>query len=271
MLLDIVGVPVELSLKLPAEEKALVESNFSTFEPLRRVRPKVQIVVEPAQGQRYRVSWKGTEDDIAETALDELIHHVETFLVMGLQLARPELLFLHSAVLEIDGAAMMISGASGNGKSTLCWALTHHGMGYLSDELAPVDLAEAISPQVYAYPHSLNLKRCPGGDYAIPPATPFTGWTHHIPPATLKSGLCRGPVPLKWLFLVEHVEGDPAISPLSHADAAFRVYPNILNGLAHEGAGLGACKQLTRAVSCFSLKSADLAETCRLVLDTITK
>jgi hypothetical protein len=66
-----------------------------------------------------------------------------------LQKLRPDLYFIHAAVLQRSDAAVMLVAPSGGGKSTLCWALLHHGFRYLSDELGPVDLEQL---NVHSYP-----------------------------------------------------------------------------------------------------------------------
>src|SRR5262245_48878322 len=65
---------------------------------------------------------------------------IDEQLAIGFQRLRPELLFLHAAVLAAGERAFLLVAPSGGGKSTTTWALTHHGFGYLSDELAPVEL-----------------------------------------------------------------------------------------------------------------------------------
>ncbi len=49
-------------------------------------------------------------------------------------------LILHAAVLEKNGAAVILPGNPGSGKSTLCAALTMEGWNLLSDELAMIDM-----------------------------------------------------------------------------------------------------------------------------------
>ncbi|MEM7707359.1 MAG: hypothetical protein AAF358_17505 [Pseudomonadota bacterium] len=270
MLLEIVGVPVELNLELDDEAESLVRSNFGAFRPLSRGRPKVRISAEN-RGEGYRITWVSGHDEAVDSGRDELIHSIESYLVMGLQFARPELVFLHSAALEFEGRAFLISGASGNGKSTLAWALTHHGCAYLSDELAPIDLTDPKRPIVNAYPHSLNQKRCPAEPYALPEGTPFTGWTYHIPVNRLPSGVCYEPRKVFAVFLVEQTRGEPVATPLSAAEGAFRLYPNLLNGLAHEAAGLKAARSLSQNQGVYLLESADLTATAKLVLETLNQ
>ncbi len=270
MLLEIVGVPVELRLDLDRPTHSLVTSNFQAFRRLKRGKPKVVIAAEGVDDS-YKVTWESGHDEAVDSARDELIHSIETYLVMGLQFARPELVFLHSAALEFEGQAFLISGASGNGKSTLAWALTHHGCAYLSDELAPVDLSSPKRPEVVPYPHSLNQKRCPGQPYQLPEQTPFTGWTYHVPANQLPAGICYESRVVRDIFLVEQTPGDPAIAPLSTAEGAFRLYPNLLNGLAHEAAGLKASRVLSQDTNLFLLMSAELTSTCQIVLETLKK
>ncbi len=62
---------------------------------------------------------------------------------------------LHAAVLERDGAALVLPGAPGAGKSTLCAALAGHGWRLFSDEMAMVDLR---SSKLVPNPRPIGLK-----------------------------------------------------------------------------------------------------------------
>lgn len=54
-------------------------------------------------------------------------------------------LIVHAAVVERDGHALIMPGAPGSGKSTLCAGLVSRGWRLLSDELTLVDLEEGWS------------------------------------------------------------------------------------------------------------------------------
>lgn len=64
-------------------------------------------------------------------------------------------LMLHSAVVEREGAAMLLPAWTGSGKTTLCAALIHRGWRYFSDEFAMVRLSDGLLAPV---PRPLPLK-----------------------------------------------------------------------------------------------------------------
>jgi hypothetical protein len=65
--------------------------------------------------------------------------------------ARPDLLWLHAAAVERDARALIILGASGQGKSTLSTALCELGWRLLSDDIVPVSMASDIA---YPFPQT---------------------------------------------------------------------------------------------------------------------
>ncbi len=270
MKIHIAGVTIAFEFSLEPSDEALLAENFAAFEPApRTANAQATISVETFDDQ-YRVIWNEAESGgVATTDRQELIYHVEGFVVLALQLARPGRLFLHAAVLSHQGKGFLLTGASGNGKSTLCWALTHHGCQYVSDELAPLAVLPDGQVESDAYPHSVNLKSSPNGRYGVPPETPYTGWTYHIPAKHLAGGFCNTSVPIHGIFLVKHHAGEPTIRQTAISDAMFQVYPNVLNGLAHSASGLSAVKAICQALPVFDLRSNCLDRTCQMVLEAL--
>jgi hypothetical protein len=164
------------------------------------------------------------------------------------------------------GEAVMLVAKPGGGKSTLTWALLHHGFGFLSDELAPVDLDTL---KVHPYPRTLALKRKPPGSYPLPQLTVITSRSLHV--RDVLGSVVRAPAPLGAVVFL-HYDPDasgPTIRRLTSAEAGARLYANTLNPLAHAGDGLDGAVRITAASPCYELVSADLPATCALLARTL--
>lgn len=193
------------------------------------------------------------------SGLADLIYVVEKTLTIELQRHRPELFFLHAAVVSAKGRCVVIAGESGAGKSTLCWDLCNAGFKYLSDELAPVNLD---TMQVEAYPHAICLKRITEHMPALPGETIRTGSTMHIPVEAIPGGFERTPSDIDAIIFLKHSDGDtvPRLAEMAKSEAAARFYANGLNQLAHERDGLKAAARLAATGSCFTLARGNLGD-----------
>lgn len=206
---------------------------------------------------------------IVSTDTGEFLHELERNVVIDLQKRRADLYFLHAAAVEAEGKAYLFIAESGGGKSTTTWGLLHHGFGYLSDELAPIDLERL---QVHAYPHALCVKQLPPLPYSLPVETVRTPHTLHVPVQYLPRVAAPGPYPLAALWFVRYCPNasTPTVRPITPGEASARLYANALNQLAHPNAGLDAAVRIAGAVPSFGLDSADLAVTCALVRSTMS-
>jgi hypothetical protein len=198
-------------------------------------------------------------------SLGELTYVIESDLIVRLQIARPDLLFVHAAALEKEGAVHLVTGHSGAGKSTTCWGLLHERFRYLSDEIAPI---EVETGRVHAYPHALCMKRDPPPTHPVPAGTRRTSRGLHIPIGRDRLAAPDPPPVLKSVLFVEYdpERPEPAAHPVGPAEAMARLYPNVLNALAHENHGLSAVSRLSAQIAAYRLESAMLAPTCRLVV-----
>ena len=198
----------------------------------------------------------------------EFLSLFEHDLLIQLQLLRPDLYFLHGAVLELAGRAILLVAASGSGKSLTTWALLHHGFRYMSDELAPVD---PQTLRVYPYPRALCLKEKLPGSYPLPEKILSTARTVHIPVEELPRGVSRSPVRVAAIFFLRYdpQASGPAMRPISKAEAGVRLFANALNPLAHPGDGLDGAIGIATKSACFELVTADLPATCALVTDAL--
>jgi hypothetical protein len=187
-------------------------------------------------------------------------------LVVEIQRARPDLYFVHAAVLEREGRAFILVAESGGGKSTTTWALLHHGFRYGSDELAPV---EPASRRVHGFPSALCLKSDPPDCFPLPAGAIRTPEAVHVPVGALPAPLAQLPSPLAAIFFVRYRPGiqDPVVREMGAAEAGARLFAQALNALAHPHEGLDAAIDLARGSRCFSLETGDLRATSRLVVE----
>jgi HprK-related kinase A len=76
---------------------------------------------------------------------------------MNLQIALGErhYLLLHAATVELDGKALILTGESGSGKSTMSAVLMSEGWRLLGDEFA---LIEPLTGMAYPFPRPISLK-----------------------------------------------------------------------------------------------------------------
>jgi hypothetical protein len=198
---------------------------------------------------------------------DDLLGVLDEALVVQLQRRRPDLFFVHSAVLELGGRAILLVAPSGTGKSTTTWALSHHGFRYLSDELAPIDTGTL---RVHPFPRALHLKTAPPEGYPLSSAVKRTGGSMHLAPRDLPGGVCRDSLRLGAIVFLHREPGlTPSIRHVSAAEAAANLIANALNPLAHRGNGLDPAVTVAGSAPCFSVGVGDLEWTSRLLKATV--
>lgn len=266
--LSIIDRKVQLEI-VGEEARNSLETIFSAMKvDIDGKRPDIRVRIRP-DPPGFRISRTGGRSSRAQN-LDDLVYRVEKIVTIGLQLARPELLFLHSAALARHGRAILLAGNTGGGKSTTTWGLLQHGFEYLTDELSAICLQTL---EAYPYPHALCLKRPPPPPSALPGGTMDLGRTLHVPAKLLPVRACRDPLSIGSVFLMQHDPSatEPVVRSLSSAEAAARLYVTGLNVLAHPDGGLPAVLSIAERVPCFELRTADLERTCELVRATFDR
>ncbi len=188
---------------------------------------------------------------------DSLLFHIDQALVVAHQHARRDLFFLHAAAVALDGRVAVLAAASGTGKSSFTAVALRSGFEYLSDELAPIDVARAT---VEPYPHALCLKSPLPEPYYPPPGMQQVGRRFHLPPSVLPRVHYTGELPVAALIFLERGSGDGSadLRPISTGTAAARLMSHGLNLLAHPGDGLDAAIALSESVPCRLLDISNL-------------
>jgi hypothetical protein len=249
--------------------RALLLASYGAFRvrPGRTLRPPdLDLEIEADLGGKYRLVRAGQPTLRPAADLGDLMYLVDGELVVGLQKLRTDLYFLHAAALELGGRISLLVAESGGGKSTLAWALAHHGFRFASDELAPI---EPAGLKVHPYPRALALKDDPPDSYPLPRTAMRTSRSAHIALPDLPGGRVRRPLPLGAIFFLRRRGRPPSARALGAAEAAARLYVSALNPLAHAAHGLDAAVRIAGAARRFELEAGDLAATARLVRQTL--
>lgn len=114
---------------------------------------KRSITISPIQGGYSRVSkWTQTpskDDDVADALCDFVSDLIDAYLD-----ARPDMLALHAAAVEINGNLVVFPTRHKSGKSLLCVQLAAMGVPVFSDDVLPLDtdtnhgMALGIAPRL---------------------------------------------------------------------------------------------------------------------------
>ena len=260
--LSLVGTPVRLSCRdLAQPETARLADCYEHARVAEQAAGGVEIVVGFEDGA-WSVSSPFTESRCSER-LEDLVPLVDEQIVLGLQHARPDLLFLHAGVLEHRGRAVLLLAESGSGKSTTCLGLVRGGLGFFSDELAPFDSSGTVS----CFPRALCLKSQPPVGYA-------EGVTEHrgryyasLEPAPFDC------LEVAALLFVQYdaLNSEPQLRSLSPAEATLRLAAQGLNLLAHDDFALDSLSEIALSAPSLHLDSAELGATCELVLAELAR
>ena len=248
------------------QAESLLNSNYGWFkQSIQDPQISYRITREGA-GERRLITRNGACPALARDD-GEFLYMFEKDMTIETQKLRPDLYFVHAAVLELDGHTLALVAPSGCGKSTTAWGLLHHGFTYLSDELAPVHLT---AMHVHPFPHALCLKTVPPNEYPMPKETIFTTRTAHVPTQFLPCQTTMESITLEAIFFVRFVGeiSEPVLKAMGKGEAAARLFTNALNPLAHSGEGLDGAIEIASRTRCFELLSSNLMPTCELIKST---
>jgi hypothetical protein len=202
----------------------------------------------------------------AEIAIARLVWEVN----QGVLSAASGHLLVHAAAAERDGAAVVIPGASGAGKSLLVTGLVRAGLRYLTDETVAIDRTQIT---VASYPKPVSLVRddervlAGTGTTAVEPG-PGEPWLlapseirrQAVAPSGARPALVVHPA---------YRPGAPArLHRLSRAAAAGVLAKHSFNFATTPGA-LHVVAEVVRGCECYRLEMGDLDRACDLVIDAL--
>lgn len=122
-------------------------------------------------------------------------------------------IFVHAAVVAIDGRALLLPGRSRTGKSTLTATLLREGAAYGSDEWA------VLSPdgRVHPYPRPVHMRTGPEGAF------------NRIPVTELGAATISGPLPVAAVAQLHYQPGSEyRVEPLSAGMTVLSLFDHTL-------------------------------------------
>jgi len=75
-----------------------------------------------------------------ERSLTIILNSVSKEIIHNLVVANPNYLWVHAGAVSCEGKGVLVFGSWGRGKSTIVTNLCKYGWGYLSDDIAPLDM-----------------------------------------------------------------------------------------------------------------------------------
>lgn len=247
MLISLTDIPVHIHCP-DGHSRFLVELNFANL--LGSGSPKLSYSIEQAETGYILNRDEAYTLPVRNDA--EFLYHLEKDMVIQVQYRRPDLYFIHGAVMTWGEQCCLIIAPSGGGKSTLAWALLESGFTYYTDELAPVDLDQLT---VWPFDHAFCLKTPPPSPYRLPENAYATERAYYVPMPKQNLPKRR----LTHLIFIDQPSAGPPVTEVSEGEASARLFANSLNALAHGNQGLSAARKLAEKTVAYCTHSRDLA------------
>jgi HprK-related kinase A len=174
-------------------------------------------------------------------------------------------LILHAAVVERNGAALLLPAIPGSGKSTLCAALINRGWRLLSDEFGLFDFTSrrlAPLPRPVALKNeSIEVIRRFAPDAVLGPLFPKTrkGTVAHLrPPKASVQRMYETVPPTFIIFPRFSLNAALTLRTVPKSQAFLRLAHNSFNYEITGADGFRAVGEIVRASQCFELSYGDL-------------
>jgi len=271
----VLGVPVAVSSDV-AGVLACVDATYTAFRSVpcgpadvfaaQLLRREDAFLVSDSHG--YLRGWPDAHAALLDL-LDRIVHGVLA------RLHEQGLYAVHAGAVVYKGAALIIAGRSGHGKTTLVLGLVRRGLGLLSDEFA---IADATQQLIQPYRRSLHIR--PGTPDLIPelaflreqPQQRLGGgieWT--LTPDQLARALPGGlasAAPPRYVLLLDgppRPQAAPALVPIPAAVATLELLRGTWAASVDFDGGLARIGRLLHGVACARLRAGALEPT----LDTL--
>jgi hypothetical protein len=185
--------------------------------------------------------------------LTELIPLVKDEVRLQFMRARPDLLWMHAGVVERNGA-ILISGMSGQGKSTMTTRLCEYGWRFLSDDVAPVRMSV---DRVIPFPQTPVRRLHPGREVSREELRTLARQTIELSAEMI----CRDESEIRGMVFIGYEAGSRArLVRLDQGTAAMEILRNATNFFDHRAAAVERAARLVSRVPMYKLQYGDSDE-----------
>jgi len=174
---------------------------------------------------------------------------------------------LHAGAVERDGRAILLSGSSGSGKTTIALSLLSRGAHYLSDEAVFV----SSDGRVRGLPRALALKAgrshwidLPFGGHRDATTHCEADGTTYVAPRALGFEVVGRRVEPGAVVLLQRTETEAGLSRLTAGEAFLPLLQQVFSNEPHEDI-LATVSSLLRRAPVYRLSGSDIVETTSLV------
>lgn len=197
--------------------------------------------------------------DFPAITMAELLPLLKDEVRLRFMRARPDLLWIHAGAVERDGAAVVLSGPSGHGKSTMTTLLCERGWRLLSDDIAPVRMN---ADEVLPFPQ-IPLRRIHPGREVQPGEV---GGLEREAVAIGAGMLCREPAPIGAIVFVAYGAVAPTgLARIPQGSAAMEILRNATNFDDHKGAAVNRAAEMARRLPVYRLTYRSAVEAAESV------
>jgi hypothetical protein len=218
--------------------------------------------LEAAQLALYRDGEALAVHDDAGRVIDRLVRHVSGATLAS---APSDYLLVHAGVCASpSGDAVLLSGESGSGKTTIVAALVQEGYTYLSDEAAVLDPETLL---VRPWPRPFDFKPGAGAmDRFRDLLGEYAGLTCHVPADRVRKGAVGSASAVRVIIDYRYeAVSQTKVEPLSRAEAV-AVLGSAAPALRHHGdAGLQLLARIASGSFGYRLRSRSLDDAVRSV------
>lgn len=179
-------------------------------------------------------------------------------------------LIIHAAVMERNGLAVIMPGAPGAGKSTLCAVLVNRGWRLLTDELALIGGDGTLLP----VPRPVSLKNesieivrryAPQAVFGEIFLDTKKGTVAHLRPSDESVRRAAEPARPAWLIMPRYIPGSPALlRPASKAQFCLQMANNSFNYNILDEQGFTMLADLVQRCGCHEFYYSDLDQAVAL-------